>query len=107
MLMRHLIVMMFFVHPNATLCVPPAPPHSKCEACAKHVTHKKRARDQHADEGTCSKQLTTEQILQGTAWAWFTLPKELFMWSFVSVGYVTREDMARMNGMSVDILEAH
>ena len=60
-----------------------------------------------ASSGTCSKQLTTEQILQGTAWAWFTLPKELFMWSFVSVGYVTREDMARMNGMSVDTLEAH
>ena len=40
MWMRHLIVMMVLVHPNATLCVPPAPLHSACffSTCPTNVT---------------------------------------------------------------------
>jgi hypothetical protein len=39
--------------------------------------------------------------------AWHGIERAVFRWAFVSVGYVSKEHMARMNSIELDELEAH
>ena len=43
-----------------------------------------------------------EDIVLSSLWAWERMPRHLFRWAWVSRGLVSLEDMAKMNGLSLD-----
>ena len=52
--------------------------------------------------GTLSNKIDPTDLIEGSLWAWETLPPTVFYYAVVDCGYVTTEELALMRGCNVD-----